>query len=363
MRYLSLLLHNNPNNSVEYADKRTEGHIYDSVLYEKYGIMTRLYKTDNLIQSLYRKLVVISHPFEIIKTEVSTRFLPKERKMKITNAYMKMWEFLKWADENKYINIPKDTLTMYDVAGAPGMFVIATDNYLQKYYPNVKLDWSTCSLEGGTALTDVYGLYTNNKNRYTPCDVLKPEDIKKCISKNKYYLVTGDIGIYHEDNYDVLQEEMQLDLEWGQMVLALNNVKTNGIMFLKMYSMVTLETIYLLDTLSKYFEHIMITKPYCTRIFNDESYIVCVNRNSIDCSNEPLVRPYIEKYTSPNIQLVKSFEYSRLEVKYRMLQFMKRVFETYGNKLTIESFKRNTIYKIYYDEFKELFDLFDNFDL
>ena len=145
------------------------------------------------------------------------------------------------------------------------------------------------------------------------------------------------------------------------MVLALNNVDKGGLMFLKMYSMVTLETVFLLDTLHKYFKHVFITKPYCTRIFNDESYIICVGRNDKDCSHEPLTRPYLTAYKSPNVDLVKSFEYARLDTKYRMVMFIKKVFEFKNPDITVESFKQNPVYKMYFDEFADLFTTFEKF--
>lgn len=363
MRYLTLLNATSPKKTAKLSDTDKGYHIYDPVLYRKYQLMTDLYKNDDSIQQIYRKMVIISHPFEVIKTMITTRCINNCKPMKMTNAYMKMYEFLIWLDDNGYLTFKNNEFNMFDVAGAPGMFVIATDNYLQKKYPTINYHWKACSLEGGTALTDMYGLYAANPDNYTPCDVLKVADIKKCITKKKYDLVTGDIGIYHEDNYDKLQEENQLDLEWGQMILALNNVKENGHMFLKMYSLTTFESIYLLDTLTKYFDKIMITKPYCTRIFNDECYIICINRNNKACNHEPLTRPYLKSYTSPNLDLVKSFEYSRLEIKYRMLTFIKKLYDNMGYRATLEDFKKNYIYKIFFDEFHELFDLFDTFDL
>lgn len=363
MRYLALTIPDN-NGKAVFSDTDEGCHIYDQDLYKKCKHMTELYKNDTTIQTSYRKMVILSHPFEIIKADVYTSFIKDCPPLKMTNAFMKMWELLSWIEKNGYLKLPEDKLDMFDVASAPGMFIIAVDNYLRKNHPGVKLDWKSCSLEGGTALTDAYNLFAENPTRYKPCNVLDGDDIKKCITKKRYQLVTGDIGIYHEDSYDRLQEEVQLDLEWGQMVLALNQCDKGGNMILKMYSMVTLETVFLLDTLNKYFKHVFITKPYCTRLFNDESYIICINRNSKDCSDEPLKRPYISEYSSRNIELVKSFENARLDTKYRMIMFMKRVFEHKFsiNKLTVESFKANEIYKSYCNEFDELFNIFKHFD-
>ena len=362
MRYLSALIPYDPDKTIEYSKEDAGYHIYDNILRKKYDIMSHIYRTDKIVKNSYRKMVIISHPFEIIHRYVTSSFIPDFPKMKMTNAYMKMWEFLEWADKENYLHVPKSKLTMFDIAAAPGMFIIATENYLRINYPNTKLDWQACSLEGGTALTDTYDLFKNNPDRYRPCDVLNKSDIENCMSTGKYYLVTGDIGIYHEDNYDKLQEEVQLDIEWGQMILSINLVEKGGIMFLKMYSLVTLESIYLLDTLHKYFEYVFITKPYCTRIFNDECYIICINRNDKDCSSEPFSRPPISNYKSPNIDIVRSFEYARLELKYRMVNFIKLIFEHGGHELTVESFKNNNTYKIYFDEFSKLFNTFEKFD-
>ena len=368
MRYLTLLQREDPDANITYSPTETEPHFYNENLHDKYMIMTNLYKSDSELQKYYREIVKFSHPFEYIVSEVKTRFIPNNKMMKITNAYMKMFEFLRWITNmdnhgtKPILNI-KDNLNMFDVAGAPGMFVIATDNFLNKYFPNTSLNWMTCSLEGGTALTDQYKLYQNNPSRYIPCDVSKEEDIKRCIkdAKIKYQLVTGDIGIYHEDNYDKLQEENQLDIEWGQMVLSLNLCEEHGIMFLKMYSMITKETIYLLDILTCYFDKVYITKPYTTRIFNDESYIICIDRNDKDISHIPLHRPYIKDYKSDNIALVASFEYSRLDIKSRMVSLIKRMIVNYPS-IKLNDVKKNHIYKIFYDEFADIFDEFVEMD-
>lgn len=363
MRYLTLLLKQNPEDNVDYSIEKTEPHIYDNTLYDKYMMMTYLYNTDSELQKNYREIVRLSHPFEFINVEVGCSFLPNNKKMKMTNAFMKMWEVLKWlTNQDKHgikpwLTFQNNKLEMFDVAGAPGMFIIGTDNFLKKYYPDVKLDWMTCSLEGGTALTDQFKLYETNPQRYIPCDVSNENDIINCIQKanKKFQLITGDIGIYHEDSYEKLQEELQLDIEYGQMILALNLCAEGGIMFLKMYSMVTKETLYLLDTLTVYFDQVYITKPYTTRIFNDESYIICINRNNKDCSKLPLTRPNIKDYTSENYSLVSSFEYSRLDIKFRMVSLIKRIVsQCPGIKLS--TLKKNTTYKIYYDEFTDIFN-------
>lgn len=365
MRFLSVLLNiseDEINNNVikqnDINNNDVQYHFYDNVLYEKYKLMSYIYNSDKFLQENFKKIVPISHPFELTKSVIGSSFIPNGS-FKITNAFMKLWELMKWLDEKHLLISNNDKeLTMYDVAGAPGMFVLSAESYLKKYYPNVTLDWYACSLEGGTALTDTYGLYKHNPKRYSPCDVLKEEDIKKCVEEQKgkkYSLVTGDIGIYHEDDYEHLQEEKQLDIEWGQMVLAINLVKQHGNMILKMYSLITMETIYLLDTLTHHFKHVYITKPYCTRIFNDECYILCIDKNNEDVSNIPLIKPYIEEYKSCNKELVRSFEYSRLDAKFRLITLIEELLKNNPSKKIYELKNISVFYNVYYKEISSLY--------
>ena len=344
--------------------------IYDPVLYEKYRIMSYLFSSDNLLKRNYKQLVPISHPFEKITSTITSEFIRNGQPLKITNAFMKIYELMLFLDERDYLGLSRNSdgdFTMYDIAGAPGMFVLAIEHFLKKY--NRNLDWDASSLIGGTALVDVYGLYKDNPNRFMPCNLLNEEDVNAEIEKAKmkkrsYQLVTGDVGIYHEDDYEHLQEERQLDLEWSQMFLGVSLVAVRGNMILKMYSFTTLESLYLLDTLTKYFRYVYITKPYTTRIFNDESYIVCIDRNDHDVASGtnplPFRRPHVpSSYTSPNLPLVKSFEYSRLDIKYRMVSLIERMYRSNPN-YTIEEYRNNRIYNEFCSEFDSLYRLFES---
>ena len=306
-----------------------EYHLLNEDIYQKHQVFTRMYETDPFIRENYRKLRIILHPFEIIQTTIVPRLINSTEKIKITNAFMKMYEFLVYIypyiekqlgvssnAQTKADHQPKATnrsttnapskadhptepsnanpnatnhqvLTMYDVAGAPGMFVLAADFFFRKR--NIDLDWHACSLintEENHALEDNYNLFKDNPDRFTPCDVTSETDIRNCLKDNrKYMLVTGDIGAWYE-SYDILQEFQQLDLEWGQMVLALNLCAEHGVMYLKMYTVITTETAYLMDTLTRFFKEVYITKPRTSRILNNESYIICVDRNAESCKTD-----------------------------------------------------------------------------
>ena len=384
MRFLSLLStcenlpdQNSTDNNSSNIEKENSPYLcYDKILYKKYKIMTTMYRNDNFFRDNYRRIVNMVHPFEKINTTITSNFIKGEAPIKITNAYMKLWEFIKWIDSTSDFlkNIPDKSLRVFDIAGAPGMFILSLEQYLLKYYPQYKLDWFACSLEGGTALKDTYKLYKQNPSRYFPCDVSSENDLKNIIEKfkrnnskdleeeNKFPLVLGDIGIFHENDYEKLQEENQLKIQWGQMVLGLNLSKIGGIMFLKMYSLTSYQALYLLDTLTQYFNKVYISKPYTSRIFNDESYIICIGRNFKKCSSVSLTLPNIKEYFSPNFELVRSFEYSRQDIKFKMAEVIKNILfkKLYNNREKQPQNKNQpqNIYAYAYDiYFKELEEL------
>jgi hypothetical protein len=193
---------------------------------------------------------------------------------KVTNAFLKMVEFIRYIEKKQSEFFKVGELSMFDIAGAPGMFIFGTEYAL----PDVKLDWKACSLGSGSGLKGEYDLYKNNRERYQDCDVTKEEDVRNCLNwagKGRFRLVTGDIGMYHDDDFSKLQEEKQMDVQWGQMVLAINLVEEGGICFLKMYTYAFRESVLIVDILSTFFEKLEIVKPYASRIVNDESYIIC----------------------------------------------------------------------------------------
>lgn len=360
-----------------------EYHLLNEDIYQKHQIFTRMYETDPFIRENYRKLRIILHPFEIIQTTIVPRLINSTEKIKITNAFMKMYEFLvyiypyiekqlgmtsKTAGQTKTANQSMDpsndrlTLTMYDVAGAPGMFVLAADFFFRKR--NIDLDWHACSLintEENHALEDNYNLFKDNPDRFTPCDVTSETDIRNCLKDNrKYMLVTGDIGAWYE-SYDILQEFQQLDLEWGQMVLALNLCAEHGVMYLKMYTMITTETAYLMDTLTRFFKEVYITKPRTSRILNNESYIICVDRNSESCKDVPLKRPTVGNYQSKNRDVLLTFENAREDYKLQIAEAVIDVLKNKDNRIRMnELIKVSPVYAEFYKTIEKIYNILVN---
>ncbi len=378
MRFISKLQYVDQNNPTQ------DSSIYSSILYDKYMYLTKLYDRLPDLRQNFKKILYLSHPFESITKTITSSFIPqaesssrtdgtpqaeslghaKGMQMKITNAFMKMYECLMYLDKIDVLSklFKSNALRMYDVAGAPGMFVLATEQYLRKYHPNVKLDWQASSLEkldDNTALIDQYGLYSANPERYKSCDVMNSTDIANILKtcKGKFDLVTGDIGIYHDDSWDKLQEEVQHNLEYGQASFAVNLCNTGGAMYLKMYSLVTYPTLSLLNELTKYFENVYVCKPFTSRILNDECYILCTNRNGVDASAMLKGDVGVQKYI--NQSLLYSFESARLNTKYWILGLVQRIVKTKSN-ITLNEIRNNSMFELFYRELEELMKEFES---
>jgi len=209
------------------------------------------------------------HPFGSLRLYINSTLVGKQ---KATNAFMKMYEFLE-------IFHPKFN-SLFDIASSPGMFVIAAAHKRLSTYGD-KLKWDACSYippSESIYLQDDYSLFSSNKDHFYNVNVLEDKDCQNLLKKvKKYDLVTGDIGSNH--GYNDLQEDIHRTLQYRQAYLALNLVNKGGSIFLKMYTCINNNTIYLINVLSKHFEKFYLWKPYTSRILNNEIYIVGINKN------------------------------------------------------------------------------------
>lgn len=268
-----------------------------------------LYDKDSKFKSNYINYMKQSHPFEFLKFTVHTPIIGD---VLITNAFMKMIEFIK-------TYIPKSTsanTTLFDIASAPGMFIVALSTYMK----SSSFTWDACSYipKGNSKyLNDKYGVFKQNPEHFHNVNILDKSECENLVhhtlNNKKYTLVTGDVGTEH--GYNELQEIHHLDLQWSQAWLALNLVAEHGNIFLKMYSLITDNSMYLINTLSEYFEKLYIWKPQTSRIFNCETYIVGLNRNSKDCTSIPFER---EKIVSSSVNVQDIYNYFHNYAKIRL---------------------------------------------
>ena len=343
------------------ADEKPDssGKITDKQLREKINWFTDRYldKNDDFIRASYSKIRLLLHPFEYIKTHVQSTFLMKNP-VKITNAFMKMYEFLKSRRIPDSVR-KSGVIRMFDIASAPGMFIIAAELFYGRF--GISVDWHACSLpktDTNTALSDEYGLYENNPERFTPCDLLNKDDIEKIIRQGqKYPLVTGDAGVQF-DNYSELQELAQLDLQWRQMYLALNLCEKGGSIYIKLYTVLTEETHYLIDTISQYFSFVRVIKPFTSRLLNRETYIIANDRNDTPLKIT-IDRPIFKKYESVNKDAYLAYEHDRENLKRELITEIQPILQE-NNRISVSELSRKSPrYAKFYDGVKSLINTFN----
>ena len=98
MRYVYTLENiNKPQTTL--STPSTDTHVYNKPLRDRALKIREMCDTDEMFANNYRRVVIILHPFELIRTEIKCPLIPNSPPLKITNAFMKMWEFLKYMEE------------------------------------------------------------------------------------------------------------------------------------------------------------------------------------------------------------------------------------------------------------------------
>jgi hypothetical protein len=255
---------------------------------------------------------------------------------KITNAFKKIYEifrrFYKRGSEIK----------MFDIASAPCMFIICAEMYFKS------VQWECNSLEASAdnfALADTYGVISSNKDKYHSGDITVKQ-IRDNISENvnkRFELVSGDIGAPSSGK---LQEEEYIELQWGQFILAMKLCDTHGNIALKMYSLITYNSAYIVDLSSIYFERVEIVKPYTSKIFNYECYLLGINRNTTPFTEPEF--PNNRMFKSPNFKILEEYEKQRVADKKKLAELYLRIHD--------KNWSANAEYKDYLQEFHDLYD-------
>ena len=323
--------------------------VYDSNALDHYMCISKLYDTNKTFSDHYNRIMHILHPFDDIKNNIKSNLV--SGRPKITNAFMKQYEFLLWLDENGYLKnlINDNTLKMFDIASPPGMFIFATETYLRENYQGVTLDWSTSIFNEGDynidPKMDEFELFRCNNENVVVMNLLDKDDVNNVIQNysNRFDLVTGDVGVERRDYYE-LMELTTYPLEYSQAVVAINLTREGGVCFLKMFTCITYDTLDILELLNKYFEKVYICKPYTSRLLNEESYIIGIHRNNLKYVKEERVK----YYNNINKSIVERFEKARNNIKSDMLSEVLKIMSK-NKKL-----KYSKKYNKYVDEVRPL---------
>lgn len=221
-----------------------------------------------------------------------------------TNAWLKFWELIK---QHSLIPSDKTSFTFFDNAALPGAGILAINHYIQTNTNIKNSNWYACSYveEGKGLLTDEFKLYENYKSNWlmdnnnngdvTNINNLKYIATKIKSSKTTIDLYTSDIGISHENDYN-LQEYSHTRLNIGQLLLGLMILSKGGNMFFKQFTSFILLSKQIIILCSMLFNNVYISKPLTSRNRNSECYIVCKNFKGLD--NYKYIYDCLEKLLS-----------------------------------------------------------------
>jgi hypothetical protein len=291
----------------------------------------KIYDDNKIYQNIQFKYFY--HPFIKLKNEVKTVSTPHA--LKITNAFKKLYEIL------HYLYTDKREIKMFDIASAPCMFIVCAEYFFKKVDYNI----NSLGFDKGHALGDQYGIIAANFERFQEGDVCLKEDRDKL--EGKYELITGDIGDGIRDyTSQHLQEYSCLKMQFGQFIIAMKLSDKGANIVLKMYSLITYNSIYILDLASNYFERVEVVKPYTSKFFNFECYVIGINRNSI-----AFVEPEFlvdKSFDSPNIEIVEEYERMRIDEKLKLGELYKKIYKS--------DWTKNEEYCDYIFEMKDIYD-------
>lgn len=330
--------------------------IYNEKIQKTYNYVAELYDNNKTFKNKYNKIIHLIHPYDDIYNSVKSEYISGTPKM--TNAFMKQYEFLTWLDTKGILNelIMDNNLRMFDIASPPGMFVLATETYLRKNYSNTILDWHTSIFNEGDQNIDLkmdeYELFRSNTDRVMVMNLLDDNDVNNVIQthSNTFDIVTGDVGTERKNYYELL-ELTTYPLELSQAITAINLNREGGVCFLKMFTCITYNTLNILELMNKYYDKVYICKPYTSRLINEESYIIGIGRNDIKYSKPD------DEFYSYNINnkiIVENFENKRNNLKLKILHNI--IMNMEKNK----NIKEDSTYMEFYHECRFMMNIIKN---
>lgn len=253
-------------------------------LYEQniWSLKFQLNDAKNVLGDIYKypktkKLLKINHPLDEYKSQIPSQI--------VTNAWLKMYEMCHAFGIER---LNSKVITGFCNAELPGAFISAINHYLATRSNPIGFDWVASSLypeSGNTALEDVFGLYSLNRERWLMNDKMKadltnPSDIVSLCESVKDMFPTGvdiytsDVGI-GSDNYDD-EEEINCMVHLGQVLCAFKTLRKGGFMCVKTYLFTSILSISIFLMCMKVFEKVYLVKPESSRSRNSEIYIIGV---------------------------------------------------------------------------------------
>lgn len=236
-----------------------------------------------------------------------------------TNAFSKAWEIF-----YNFLHPKSGSVKLFANAELPGAFLAAFTYYMETVHPTTRYTWRASSLapnsEGRdpTALGDTYGICESNRERWT---MNSTNNGDMTISSNILDLETrfgpsspfGGFDIYtHDAGMDVTsnfndQETINLKLHLGCALSGFLLMKPGATFIAKQYTYFETASTDLISLYSTLFKEFYLYKPYTSRPYNSEIYLVGIDFLGITDSIKNRLFELLEKGFKPTDKL---FSYS-----------------------------------------------------
>ena len=212
----------------------------------------------------------------------------------VTNAWLKMFELMNFAHsllDKLQKSKTKKTFNSLHVAEAPGNFLLSINHKLRTEYPSVEWNWLASSFrdlysEGNVHyLEDQYGLISAFPNNWIfgadgDGDITSVANIRsfaQSLQDGECQLVTSDVKYVPIDvNFDE-EENINIPVHLGHLLIALTSLSKGGIMILKEFTLFEAPSISMVYLMTQCFNNVRIVKPETSRPANSEIYIVGID--------------------------------------------------------------------------------------
>lgn len=231
----------------------------------------------------------------------------KSRIENYSNAWLKLYEIL------NYIRpILRDKIVTIHVAELPGSMINSSHHWIYQNYPEAQHEWYAQSWinPAQKSLEDKYGLFKKYPSRWwigteegLYGDLTDPEQVlyieRKAISVGKADIVTGDLGIHLDNNYES-EEIMNMVPQFGQDLAALLSLKPGGLFITKHFTITNPFNVSWTILLSSLFFEFAICKPTSSRSRNSEIYFIGKQYLGMSAELREILLAKLKEFRTPN---------------------------------------------------------------
>lgn len=230
----------------------------------------------------FEQVVNLFDPFRFFKYELANTCNIQN----ISAGWIKLWEILTEFDLVPS-SLPGESFISFHSGQFPETSIFMLNHYV-KTRSNLKSHVWFASTDQKTE--DLYGLRSRYSSHWFYKMWLKINDQTKALNEAKFghlfkiklstdfqdkvHLYIADGGLGHDEHID--QEIKYQSKLLNEIIQAFSILKKGGDMIIKLYTFSDTRTQVLISLCVRHFKKVFITKPIASKIFDPESYLVCM---------------------------------------------------------------------------------------